>query len=387
MENINEITVGKYAVGDKVIYNSVKTRQITPGKEYVIKRIHQDLDVILFEFDNNEGDNVSRFASRFLDNKKAVTKLYAVDTYGLYLVKGNSYTLIKETPEYYVVSVAEGVNKTYKKCRFTKDQAAIPVMPPPKPKAIFVAKSKGHVMKGVASYAMFYKDGTENKWHDDACHARLTGGTKCIGAYTWVKSVKQLGDGYKGYVEWMVFTSAWKECFVKNQTLDEIMEGGVELDITKPASVLFTACVMLRLYHEFEGFRNTWDKLIGLGFSENVVFLCAHLFRRGVPVSMESDWHGVITNQSNITDVVKSFKGKGFAQVSGSFNTEEGAQLYSRYASKGIATQNGRYSNVFMNVPNKSIKVDRSWGHEVLSVTSELSLIPVAIRFTEEFAK
>lgn len=386
MENINEKTVGKYAVGDKVIYNSTPGRgRLTVGKEYIIRAILPDVDGTLFEIVCDDGRAVQRWASRFLDNKNG-NKVYAVEDFGAFLRKGQVYEVVKETQEYITVKINEDTNKVYKKFRFTKVQAEVPYKAPEKPKAQFVETNKGHVMTGDASYSIFFKNGGESKWLNDACHARLIGGVDVIGAYTWIKSDRELGAGYKGFVEWMVFNSAWKDCFVKNQTLEEMMEGGVELDITKPTSVLFTACVMLRMYHEFLQFKETWDKLIELGFSENVAFLCAHLFRRGA-ISKESDAHGVITNSSEIKDVVKSFKGGGFAQVSHPFNTAEGNQFGSRFASRGIASQTGDYSKVFLNIPNKFKKLEMAWGRDTKFVCPETSLIPVAIRFTEEFVK
>lgn len=386
MENIDEKTVGKYAVGDKVIYNSVPDRgMLTVGKEYIIRAIYHDMDGTLFEIKRDDGRVRMRLASRFLDSKND-NKVYAVEDFGIFLRKGKAYEVVKETQEYITIKINEDINKMYKKFRFTKVQGEVPYKEPKKPKAQFVETNKGHVMTGVASYSIFFKDGVEIKWLNDACHARLTGGVDVIGAYTWIKSGKQLGNEYKGFVEWMVFNSAWKDCFVKNQTIEEMMEGGVELDITKPTSVLFTACVMLRMYHEFPQFKTTWDRLIELGFSENVAFLCAHLFRRGA-ISKESDGHGVITNVSEIKDVVKSFKGGGFAQVSHPFNTVEGSHWGSRFASRGIASQTGDYSKVFLNIPNKFKRIEKVWERDIESVCPETSLIPVAIRFTEEFAK
>ncbi len=381
-----------FKAGDLAIWIEESTGCFTKGKGYLVKDVTNHNGDAFITVVCDRGSFRNRFASRFIAVEKVNKWMCIRSRRNAIGVEGMMYECVKERDATLVIKY-DGKDFVVSKDRFVKveEADAVPFKPKPKERPQFIKQledkvGKGFQMKTVACYAVFKE---QPLFHTaDVCHARLKGGAGVIGAATWIKSgnvSENQQEMYKIYVDWMIHTSPWKDSFVKNQTLDEMMDSGVELDVTKPASSIYSAAIALRMFHEHASFREVFCKLYEQGFDIAICFLVAHGYKRKDFWEGLDSWHGVLgfrTTMLRYKDAIVT--GKLQKESARNFNQDA---KYDEYFCEDAFVGDGKAINILVKekLDKRFIqKVDGGWGSKLETTPAEFASA-IAIILTKEF--
>lgn len=387
-------------VGDSLVWNEDPVRGFTQGKLYVVTEITRGdgPNERLVHCVDDDGLQRIRYMKRFVPG--VVAKIVEENVWvcirekkGAVGVVGMAYKAVYESASYLRIEY-EGTTVAVLKSRFMKQGIQpVPVVPP-KPPADphpFLTKMIGHMgkggkMDGVASYAIFRPDPS---WHiDDACHARLKGGNGVEGAVTWVASQRveeRYHETYKAYVNWIVFgASIFSQAFLKTAPIDTIMKSGVELDVTKPCSIVYTGAIALRMFHEHKIFREVFHELHTLGFDTEICFLVAHMFKGTDYFQSISDWHGVLGENTTLKAFKAAMNGTPAKQSAKNFNESDSWEGY--FCQSKFVGRGDTISKIVKGLPEKYREEKVVWGDKVVSIPQK-NASALAVFLTKEYFK
>lgn len=117
---------------------------------------------------------------------------------------------------------------------------------------------------GTCSYFLISTDGKVKRQYRDVCHARLwmekpyAAVLNVSGHY--VGMTKEQQDAYKAFLHGLFNESAWAAAF-KTKDVEEALKNGVELDVSQPRNIVYSAAIAMRGFSEFKQQRDGWVKM------------------------------------------------------------------------------------------------------------------------------
>lgn len=307
--------------------------------------------------------------------------------------KGKVYTIKGYFPDTGKVTIEEAPG-TWDAKNFVHDVQAVAKPTPPKPPEPvwpeldeslmddLTKKSQG----GVCNYAIKTVKGAKHISPYAACHAGL-------GAYAVPKGERvhtlacnvsshyaPMDDETKKYyaqhTEYIINESPWSKYFHK-RPIEDVLKGGVFMDVSNPHSHVVTACIALRMGHEHSAKTKmkVFARAIELGYNKHIAFIVAHT------TSVEGDkvmpwhnggWHHCINSDHNAKSLCEFFQ-NGYTRGLGEKHTKDGLKQYEVQSLVAAHGKQDGVKNIHDNYLNaKGAKtVKGKWGEDEVVVADD----------------
>lgn len=211
-------------------------------------------------------------------------------------------------------------------------------------------KLKGVAGGGVCSYIVKPVNGEAVIKKAGHCHAELgrygvlvKGPIEAIGLNVSAYVPEGMEKEYKRYVEYIVKDSPWSKYFIQD-SVDNIINNGVYLDVNNPHSYVVAAAIALRVGSEHNPSHNLklFQTVLDQGFSGHVAFLVSQTMSVNGGELQPRDqqgWHHVISTDHKMEDLVQFFK-EGYRPSNEKYTTK-GLKMYA--IQEHIGGENGGY--------------------------------------------
>lgn len=300
--------------------------------------------------------------------------------------KGKVYTIKGYFPDTGKVTIEESLG-TYDAKSFIHDVQAVARPAPPKPPEPvwpeldeslmddLTKKSKG----GVCNYAIKTVKGTKHVSPSAACHAGLgayavpTGERVHTLACNVSSHYNPMDDETKKYyaqhTEYIINESPWAKYFHK-RPIEDVLKGGVFMDVSNPHSHVVTACIALRMGHEHSPVTKmkVFTRAIELGYNKHIAFIVAHTTsfdgNKVVPWH-NSGWHHCINSDHNAKSLCEFFQ-NGYTRGMDEKHTKDGLKRYEiQYLVAAHGEQDGvkRIHDNYLNAKGATT-VKGKWGED-----------------------
>lgn len=198
-------------------------------------------------------------------------------------------------------------------------------------------QSKG----GVCNYALKTVKGAKHIQPSAACHAGLGAyavptGERVHTLACNVSSHYNLMDDetkkyYAQHTEYIINESPWAKYFHK-RPIEDVLKGGVFMDVSNPHSHVVTACIALRMGHEHspKTKMKVFARAIELGYNKHIAFIVAHTTtfdgNKVVPWH-NGGWHHCINSDHNAKSLCEFFQ-NGYTRGMKEAHTKDGLKRY-----------------------------------------------------------
>lgn len=313
-----------FKVGDVVRFNPERIknlRTVSPNKDYVVVEV--DAGLVRIIRDNMEVGGF--FANRFLPLQPvapieiAANKwVKAIRDVGVSIKKDKVYHVERIKGEGKYVKI-KGIGNAICASSFVLCDAPAEVTGKGENLLIELAKRVG-INVGRCSYVLSFTDGTKSYHIKDVCHARLCNGNNKgkivdfvalnVSGHYKTHSDK---EAYKEFVQYITQESPFKECFLPRK-LEDILDTGVLLDVSKPYSRCVASAVALRVGSEHPKQAILFKKVIDLGFSKEVALILSGFFDdnpESVKYNGNGGGHHFLSQDMSVEDLAL-FMEKGF---------------------------------------------------------------------------
>lgn len=214
--------------------------------------------------------------------------------------------------------------------------------------------------KGVCSYVVVDEDGINHFARNQACASGLgayilitKNKIKTIGVNIskYLDRVEDYQNEFISFLKYVVFESPWSKYYVKD-TIDNILEKGIFLDVNHPHSYVVAACIALRVGYEHDKNRlKVFQEALNQGFSGHVAFIVSqstylrnNLRNANTLQALENNgWHNCMSSMHDVDDIVSFFK-NGYKK-SNEAHTSKGLKQYS--IQESIGRSNGNKFSVY----------------------------------------
>ncbi len=239
---------------------------------------------------------------------------------------------------------------------------------------------------GVCNYAIKTVKGAKHLTTPGACHAGLgayyvpTGERVHTLACNVSSHYNPMDDETKKYyaqhTEYIINESPWAKYF-HNRPIEDVLKGGVFMDVSNPHSHVVTACIALRMGHEHspDTKMKVFARAIELGYNKHIAFIVAHT------TSVDGDkvmpwhnggWHHCINSDHNAKSLCEFFQ-NGYTRGMKEAQTKDGLK---RYEIQDLVAAHGEQDGVkrihdnYLNAKGtKTVK--GKWGEDEVVVVDD----------------
>lgn len=308
--------------------------------------------------------------------------------------KTKVYTIKGYFPDTGKVTIEEALG-TYDAKSFVHEvQAAAKLVPPKPPEPVWpeldeslmddlTKKSKG----SVCNYALKTVKGAKHIFPYAPCHAGLAANyavpiverihtLACNVSSHYNPMDDETKKYYAQHTEYIINESPWSKYFHK-RPIEDVLKGGVFMDVSNPHSHVVTACIALRMGHEHspDTKMKVFARAIELGYNKHIAFIVAHT------TSVEGDkvipwynggWHHCINSDHNAKSLCEFFQ-NGYTRGMKEAHTKDGLK---RYEVQSLVADHGERDGVkrihdnYLNAKGaKTVK--GKWGEDEVVVVDD----------------